>query len=377
MYWPASAWLPSPVMPVSSLDAHGHEWRAGLRFPWPTPPANGEVQAVAEGVLWLRMPLPFGLDHINLYLLKHAQGWVAVDTGLNNRQTRDAWERVFEQALGRLPLLAVICTHFHSDHVGVLGWLTERFRCPVFMSASEYQAMHQLGANNDPSSSWAFREHYRRAGLSTEQTEALFPLLNSAHFRPQVPTSFHRLSEGSELNIGGRRWQVRIGRGHSPEHACLYCAEDQLLIAGDQVLPRITSSVCVQVTEPDANPLREWLDSIEGLRGVPDDVLVLPAHERPFFNLHLRLDQLRDHHLVHLQQLLDACTAPRSAVQLMAVLFPKVNGQFDELMALGETLAHLNYLIAQGQLGREEIDGVFRYGRTPVGAVARPVLGQL
>lgn len=362
---------------MSSLDALGHEWRAGLRFPWPTPPANGDVQAIAEGVLWLRMPLPFGLDHINLYLLRHGQGWVAVDTGLNNPHTREVWEKVFDQALGGLPLVAVICTHFHSDHVGVLGWLTDRFRCPVFMSAGEYQAMYQLGSQSDPSSSWAFREHYQRAGFTDEQTESLFPILNSAHFRPQVPTSFHRLSEGSALTIGGRRWQVRIGRGHSPEHACLYCEEDRLLISGDQVLPRITSSVCVQVTEPDADPLRDWLESIERLRSIPDDVLVLPAHERPFFNLHLRLDQLRDHHLVHLQQVLDACTAPRSAVELMAVLFPNVSGRFDELMALGETLAHVNYLIAEGQLGREEIAGVLRYRRTPAGVSAQPLLGQL
>ena len=362
---------------MNNLDAQGHEWRSGLRFPWPQPPANGTVQQVAEGLLWLRMPLPFGLDHINLYLLRHDQGWVAVDTGLNNAQTRDVWEALFDTALGGLPLVAVICTHFHSDHVGVLGWLSERFRCPVFMSASEYQAMHQLGSQSDAGSSWAFREHYRRAGFSTEQTEALFPLLGSAHFRPQVPTSFRRLSEGSQLTIGGRRWQVKIGRGHSPEHACLYCAEDGLLISGDQVLPRITSSVCVQVTEPDADPLRDWLESVESLRDVPDSVLVLPAHERPFFNLHQRLDQLRDHHQEHLQRVLEACAAPRSAVQLMAVLFPKVKGRFDELMAIGETLAHVNYLIAQGCLVREETAGVFRYGRTPSGVTARSVLGQL
>ncbi|WP_419711236.1 MBL fold metallo-hydrolase [Pseudomonas sp. NFX224] len=362
---------------MNKLDAQGHEWRSGLRYPWPQPPANGAVQQVAEGLLWLRMPLPFGLDHINLYLLRHGQGWVAVDTGLNNAQTREVWEGLFDTALDGLPLVGVICTHFHSDHVGVLGWLSERFRCPVFMSASEYQAMHQLGTQSDVSSSWAFREHYHRAGFSTEQTEALFPLLGSAHFRPQVPTSFRRLSEGSQLTIGGRRWQVRIGRGHSPEHACLYCAEDGLLISGDQVLPRITSSVCVQVTEPDADPLRDWLDSVECLRSVPDSVLVLPAHERPFFNLHQRLDQLRDHHQKHLQRLLDACTAPRSAVQLMAVLFPTVKGRFDELMAIGETLAHVNYLIAQGRLVREETGGVFRYGHTPEGVTAQSVLGQL
>ncbi|WP_449432559.1 MBL fold metallo-hydrolase [Pseudomonas putida] len=362
---------------MNSLDAQGHEWRAGLRFPWPQAPANGAVQKVAEGVLWLRMPLPFGLDHINLYLLRHGEGWVAVDTGLNTAQTREVWEGLFDTVLGGLPLVAVVCTHFHSDHVGVLGWLSERFRCPVFMTASEYQAMHQLGGSSVSGSNWAFRQHYQRAGFGAEQTDALIPLLGSAHFRPELPTSFRRLSEGTELNIGGRRWQVRIGRGHSPEHACLYSAEDGLLISGDQVLPRITSSVCVQVTEPDANPLRDWLDSIEALRSVPDSVLVLPAHERPFFNLHQRLDQLHEHHQAHLQQVLQACAAPRSAVQLMAVLFPAVKGRFDELMAIGETLAHVNYLINQGRLVREEVAGEYRYQCTPDGVTAQSLLGQL
>jgi len=363
-------------MPVSRLDAQGHEWRSGLRFPWPQPPANGEVLEVAPGLLWLRMPLPFGLDHINLYLLRHGQGWVAVDTGLNNVQTREVWEGVFAQALGGLPLVAVVCTHFHSDHVGVLGWLAERFRCPVYMTASEFQAMHQLGGRR-ATCDWAFSEHYQKAGFTCEQTEALFPLLNSAHFSPEIPTGFTRLREGVTLNIGGRAWQVLIGRGHSPEHACLYCADDGLLISGDQVLPRITSSVCVEVTEPEANPLGDWLDSIERLRAVPDSVLVLPAHERPFCNLHTRLDQLRDHHLAHVQTLLAACDVPRSAVELMAVMFPKAKGRFDEMMAIGETLAHANYLMAEGRLRRDEAEGVFRYARTADGATARPVSGPL
>ncbi len=354
------------VIPVSELDSQGHEWRTGLRYPWPEAPANGQVREVAPGVFWLRMPMPFSLDHINLYLLRDGAGWVVVDTGLNTEQTREVWEQVFVQVFAGLPVHAVICTHFHSDHTGVVGWLSERFRCPVFMTASEFQSLHH-GAPIDPTPDWAFFDFYQKAGFSRDQAGAMLPLIQSGHFRPALVAGFRRLREGSQLNIGGRRWAVVIGRGHSPEHACLLSAADGLLISGDQVLPRITSTVCVHVTEPEADPLRDWLDSIERLREVPAEVLVLPAHERPFFNLHERLDQLRDHHRAHLEKILVACEQPRAALELMAVLFVKLSGRFDELMAIGETLAHANYLIAEGTLVREEQGGLHRYRRAPAG----------
>ena len=353
---------------MSEFDARGHEWRDGLRYPWPLAPANGQVQEVAEGVLWLRMPLPFGLDHINLYLLRHGDGWVAVDTGLNSDQCREVWEQVFVEVMAGLPLKAVICTHFHSDHTGVVGWLAERFRCPVLMTLGEFDALHH-GPPRAASPDWAFLDFYQKAGFSAERATSLLPLIQGEHFRPQTAAGFTRLANGSELIIGGRRWQVVTGNGHSPEHACLYAADDGLLISGDQVLPRITSTIAVYVIEPEANPLRDWLDSIERLRVIPDSVLVLPAHERPFFNLHLRLDQLRDHHRAHLQQLLEACEEPRTALEMMAVLFKKLSGRFDELMAVGETLAHANYLMAEGALVREEQGGLHRYRRAPTGVL--------
>jgi glyoxylase-like metal-dependent hydrolase (beta-lactamase superfamily II) len=355
---------------MADLDAQGHEWRAGLRYPWPQPPASGQVQEVAEGVLWLRMPLPFSLNHINLYLLRHGDGWVAVDTGMNTPQTREVWEQVFSQVFAGQPLLAVICTHFHTDHSGVAGWLAERFRCPVLMTVAEFQSLHH-GAPTATEADWMFVDFYERAGFDREMAQALLPVIQAGNFRPAWLTGFRRLLDGGRLNIGGRSWQVIVGRGHSPEHACLFAADDGLLISGDQVLPRITSTVSVQPTEPDADPLRDWLTSIERLRGVPDQVLVLPAHERPFYNLHQRLDQLRDHHQNHLQVLLEACEAPCTARELMALLFKKLSGRFDELMAIGETLAHVNYLMAEGELVREvQGAGPDRYRRSPAGTPA-------
>jgi len=345
---------------MADLDANGHELRSGLRYPWPEAPAPGEVREVAPGVWWLRMPLPFRLDHINLYLLRHTDGWVAVDTGMNTAQTREVWERVLSEVCAGLPLLAVVCTHFHSDHAGVAGWLSERFQCPVYMTASEFKALHlKLPADQPPG--WDFIDFYRKAGISREQTDEMFEVMRNEHFRPAPLNHHRRMREASRLNIGGRVWQVVIGRGHSPEHACLYAADDGLLISGDQVLPRITSTVGVHATEPEADPLYDWMESIERLRALPDSVLVLPAHERPFFNLHQRLDQLEAHHRAHLALVLATCDEPRTALELVAVLFPKLSGRFDELMALGETLAHANYLVAQGSLVREEHQGRYRY----------------
>ncbi|WP_110972593.1 MBL fold metallo-hydrolase [Pseudomonas huaxiensis] len=347
---------------MADLDHNGHELRDGLRYPWPKAPAGGEVRAVADGVFWLRMPLPFRLDHINLYLLQDGDGWVAVDTGMNTEQTREVWEQVFAGLCAGQPLRAVVCTHFHSDHAGVAGWLAERFRCPVYMTEAEYQSLY-VKVPSEVEPGWDFLQHYARAGFSAEQAGDMYRTIQNGHFRPLHFNSYRRLREGDRLRIGHREWRVVVGRGHSPEHACLYAEADGLLISGDQVLPRITSTVGVHATEPDADPLRDWLASIDHLRAVPDSVLVLPAHERPFFNLHARLDQLAAHHRAHLALLLATCDEPRSALELMAVLFPKLSGRFDELMALGETLAHANFLMAEGSLSRAEHGGLYRYRR--------------
>lgn len=347
---------------MAELDDNGHELRGGLRYPWPQPPASGQACEVAAGVWWLRMPLPFRLDHINLYLLRHDHGWVVVDTGMNTAQTQEVWARVFEQVFAGQPLLAVICTHYHTDHAGVAGWLAERFRCPVYMTAAEYRSLY-VAVPGEQAPGWDFVNFYAKAGFGDEQIGELYRLVQNGHFRPLHFNSYRRLREGDRLRIGSRQWRVVVGRGHSPEHACLYAEDGSLLLAGDQVLPRITPTVGVHATEPEADPLREWLASLEHLRSLPDSVLVLPAHERPFCNLHARLDQLQAHHQAQLARLLASCEAPSTALELMAALFPRLSGRFDELMALGETLAHANYLMAEGLLVREYQPPLYRYRR--------------
>ncbi|MFD1699706.1 MBL fold metallo-hydrolase [Halopseudomonas phragmitis] len=337
---------------MSEISLQTREAQVGLRFPWDRAPDAGEVMQVAEGMLWLRMPLPFGLDHINLYLLQHEHGWVVVDTGLNTPQSHSVWEQVLSGALESKPILAVIATHCHYDHTGMLAWLSDRFQCPVYMTFGEYSSILQPNPK-DAETPWQFQQFYLRAGLEAEQVQQLLGAVSDTFFSNEAPHSYRRLRDGDILKIGRRHWRVVVGSGHSPEHACLYSEEDQMLLSGDQVLPRITSSICITVTEPEANPLGEWLASIKRFRNLPDSVLVFPAHELPFYGLHHRLQQLQQHHERHLDLLSEALETPQGVDQCRAVLFPRVRNSFDLLMAIGETQAHLNFLMEEGVLHRE------------------------
>ena len=340
---------------MSGLGVQEAQLRSSLDFPWTDAPEPGHTREVAPGVFWLRMPLPFRLDHINLYLLRHEHGWVVVDTGLNTPQSREVWEQVFTETFGGAPVLAVIVTHFHYDHSGLAGWLVDRFQCPAYMSFGEYQSIFITPPPADQPN-WAFDQFYRRCGLDASQIDAFRPMLSQMSYSITAPTSFRRLRDNDLLRIGERHWRVVMGAGHSPEHVCLYSEDDHLLLAGDQILPRITSSVCVNVTEPEANPLGEWLASLRRFRSLPDTVLVLPAHERPFRGLHHRLNQLQQHHDGHLEALIAALTEPRTVLELRPVMFPAVRSSFDLLMATGETLAHLNFLKDEGVLTRMLVD---------------------
>lgn len=347
---------------MSDYRAAAEQKHQALSFPWETPPQNGEWQTVAEGVVWLRMPLPFSLDHINLYLLRHADGWVIVDTGLGTKQTRAVWERVFREVMQDAPVKAVIATHFHYDHSGSLGWLSRRFKCPVYMTRGEYNALFVSPASG-AEVGWQVSQFYRHSGVPDEQIAGLLSVINDSNYEQDAPDSFNRLVDKQVLRIGDYDWEVVVASGHSPEHACLYSRQANVFISGDQVLPRITSSVCVTVTEPEANPLKDWLDSLHKLRSVSDEVLVLPAHERPFYGLHQRIGQLLEHHHGHLAQLLEEMSEAKTADELMRFMFPKVRSSFDILLANGETLAHLNFLLGEGRITRRLIGECYRYQR--------------
>lgn len=333
-------------------------------------PAPGSAITVAPGLKWVRMPLPLALDHINLYLIDNGDGWMVVDCGMKGKITRELWSQVFANALEGKPINAVLCTHMHPDHIGQAGWLVGHWNVPFYMTFGEYFMARTYGAPaQDVPSEWQHDTYASRTGMPVAMVEKMRK--GTAGFSgiiEPLPRSFRRLYDGQRLIIGQHQWQVVVGRGHSPEHACLYCPALNVLLSGDQVLPKITSNVSVTNTEPDANPLQEWMQSLQDLLALPADVLVCPAHNRPFRGLHLRLRDLLSYHEQQLQRVEAALTEPRTAWELLPVLFGRelVNEQL--MMGMGECLAHINYLLARGSaVSRVDAGGVLRYQSVQAG----------
>jgi glyoxylase-like metal-dependent hydrolase (beta-lactamase superfamily II) len=335
------------------------ESETALTYPWPTPPDPGQALSVAPGVLWLRMRLPMaGLSHINVWPTEDEGGWTLIDTGMQTDDTASNWRLAFAGPLGGRGVQRVICTHMHPDHVGMAGWLTRQHDCRLWMTRLEYITCRVLVADTGREAPPDGVRFYRGAGwdeAALEHYRARFGGFGRAVHA--LPDSYRRIVDGETLTIGGRSWHAVVGRGHSPEHLCLHCPELRVLISGDQVLPRISSNVSVFPTEPDANPLAEWLESLAAIRErVPDDVLVLPSHNEPFRGLHARIAALLAGHEERLTRVLHELAQPRRAVDVFGALFRRRIGLDMLGMATGESIAHLNCLIGRGRAARA-VDG--------------------
>lgn len=340
-------------------------------------PEPGVPLEIAPGVFWLRMPIPIkGLDFINLWLLTDGPGWTLVDSGLDTPELRAIWAEVTDSLFvgGAKPPTRLIGTHFHPDHLGLAGELCRRFDMPLWMTFGEWSfgRMIWLDARDAvPDQSVAF---YARLGFPEAALEAYrkrgFKQYQSAV--SPIPDSFRRIAEGERIEIGGRIWQVMVGRGHAPEHACLYCAELGLLISGDQVLPRISPHIGVYPTEPEADPLKHYLDSLPRFRDLPAETLVLPSHGDPFRGLHERVATLERHHRRRLADLLAVCAEPKKVLEVFSSLYRRPIGEREMTLATGEALAHLHYLIGTAAIARElSADGIYRYRQSaPVAEVA-------
>ncbi|MDC8786516.1 MBL fold metallo-hydrolase [Roseateles koreensis] len=343
-------------------------------------PTPGGTLDIAPGVRWVRMGLPFALDHINLWLLRDeidgpdgaVQGWTIVDCGVANAATQALWEQVFATQLDGLPVLRVIVTHFHPDHIGLAAWLTERWStdgrdCRLWISATDFNLARLASGSTVGMGGHAAADFFASHGLTDE--ESLEKIRARASYYPSmvpsVPTRYRRLMHGMTLKIGGHDWTCIVGYGHAPEHMSLHCPALRLLISGDMVLPRISTNVSVVDVEPEADPLSLYLQSIREMLNLPADTLVLPAHGKPFTGLHARVDQLLAHHDERLAEVAQACAAkPCHAAELLDLLFKRKLDLHQTTFAMGESVAHLHALWLRGALTRTQgADGIYRFSR--------------
>ncbi len=339
-----------------------------IHYPFDAPPAAGTVTEVVPGVHWLQTPLPFiGLKAINLWLLDDGDGWTIVDCGYGSGEVRAQWRQIWDTVLDGRPVTRLIVTHFHPDHMGNSGWISAEWGLTPWMTQAEWLSANLAAAGQSGDHVEGRLRFFRRHGLDAAGQRLFGDGVVRYRDGVTVPDDYRRIREGEEIMIGGRGWRVIVGEGHSPEHASLYCREAEVLISGDQILPKITTNVSTSHMEPDGNALGLFLRSIEKFEGIlPDDTLVLPSHRLPFTGVLTRLAELRDHHVARLDLLYDlTADGPVTAAAVLPGLFrPGLDGH-QIGFAMGEAVAHLKYLVSTQRL-TEFTDGdeILRYRRT-------------
>jgi len=327
-------------------------------------PQPGEAIPVAPGIWWIRMPLPYALDHINLWILEDGDGFTLVDCGFGSPETFALWERHFTGVMAGRPVKNVVVTHYHPDHVGCAGWLVERTGAPFWMTLGEYLSAHAAREDLGGFDRENTIDLYVKNGLPPEVIpDAARKGKGYSRGVPGLPKRYRRLMHGDKITLGGHEWEVITVFGHAPEHAALWCAGKNVLISGDQVLPRITSNVAVWGNQPDGDPLNLFLSSLGRFSHLPADALVLPSHERVFHGLHPRIAELHDHHERRLERLLEGCAQPITAFEALPLLFKRKLDEHQIAFAMGEAIAHLHYLQARGKVKSVVEGGVRRFVR--------------
>jgi glyoxylase-like metal-dependent hydrolase (beta-lactamase superfamily II) len=336
--------------------------------------ASGEGSGSTPAVKWIRMTLPFALDHINLWLLRDEladgtgakrQGWTVVDCCISREESKAQWEQIFASQLEGLPILRVIVTHMHPDHIGLAHWLCTRWKAPLWISATDFNAARMASQIANSFGGESAADFFASHGLT--DPESVAKICSRADYYPSmvpdVPSTFRRMQDGDVIPVGGRDWLCISGYGHAPEHIALYCAPLKLLIGGDMMLPRISTNVSVYNIEPESDPLRLFLASIDKFAQLPEDTLTLPSHGKPFRGLHERIRQLHEHHRDRLAEVAEACAkAPQSAADVLPIMFKRKLDLHQTTFAMGESVAHLHALWFAGKLRRERgKDGVYRF----------------
>lgn len=328
----------------------------GIRYPWEEPPAEGEAIEVAEGVLWMRLPLPMALDHVNVYALDEGDSWTIVDTGFSSRRSRAIWDKLLLGPLGGKPVSRVIVTHHHPDHVGLAGWFQTEHGATLWTSRTAWLFARMLQLDEQAVPRQETLDFYLSAGMDREifeerKSERPF---NFADVVYPMPLGFKRIKQDDVIRAGGRNWDVHMGNGHAPEHLTLWSQDDNLVISGDQILPSISSNIGVYATEPEADPVADWMEACERLsQFARDDQLVLGGHKLPFTGLPMRMRQLIDNHHGALDRLLAHLNEAHTAGDCFPPLFKRPIGKGEYGLALVEAIAHLNHLYHLGEVSRE------------------------
>ena len=327
---------------------------AAIRTPFAAPPEPGAAIELAPGVLWMRLPLPMALDHVNVYALEDGDGWTIIDTGFDSRKSRAVWQDLLAGPLAGRPVRRVVVTHHHPDHIGLAGWFQAQ-GAELAMPRTSWLYARMLTLDEQPKAAPEQLAFWRAAGmdpalLAKRAEERPFNFADIVH---PLPLGFTRLTEGGTITMGGRRWAIRMGDGHAPEHATFWSMEDDLVIGGDQLLPSISPNVGVYPTEPMADPLGEWIAACARLAPHAEARhLVLPGHKLPFTGLPLRLRQMQENHHAAIARLHDHLATPQSATGCFPVLFKRQIGEAEYSLALAEAVAHLNYLLHRGRAHR-------------------------
>ena len=340
---------------------------SGIRYPWETPPAEGEAIEVAEGVLWMRLPLPMALDHVNVYALDDGDGWTIVDTGFASKRSKDIWHKLLAGPLAGKPVTRVIVTHHHPDHVGLAGWFQTEFGASLWTSRTAWLFARMLQLDEQAVPTQETMAFYRACGMDEDyyRAQASERPFNFADVVDPMPVGFKRLKEGDVVRIGGRDWDVHVGNGHAPEHLTFWSRDDNLVMAGDQILPSISSNIGVYATEPDADPVGDWMESCERLsQYARDDHLVLGGHKVPFTGLPMRMRQLIENHHGALDRLRDHLETPKTGGECFLPIFKRNIEGAAYGLALVEAIAHLNHLYHVGEVTRtKREDGAWLWQR--------------
>ncbi|MGI9370667.1 MAG: MBL fold metallo-hydrolase [Ruegeria sp.] len=338
-----------------------------MRYPWDNPPAPGESVEVADGVLWMRLPLPMALNHVNIYALDDGDGWTLIDTGMSSKKTRGILETLMAGPLVGKPVNRVVVTHHHPDHVGNAGWFQSEHGAELVTSRTAWLFSRMLTL--DVQETWPEEtlNYYRSAGMAPDILEnrmAERPF-NFADMVYPMPLGFTRLQQGDVFRMGGRDWDVHMGNGHAPEHVTFWSRDDNLVITGDQILSSISPNIGVYSTEPMADPVAEWLEACERLEPLArPEQLVLGGHKLPFTGLPVRMRQLIDNHHGALARLTEYLDTPKAASECFVPLFKRSIGQGEYGLALVESVAHLNHLYHIGAVSRtRRADGAWEFQR--------------